>query len=341
MEGIHENCGRGLSLRERLGRTALLALLGLTLAACAPMSDTSLTGGDGGDSGDGPPLEVTGNWLFGIQPGADGCDEERPFEYLLVYMLQDGGNVALHLDLDGNQAFTEGSTVYATVSGPRLRIAGNFELDGGASTVHWEGELVSPVWGQLSGTITETVVDNATEESCERELLIATLRTANPPIRDLTGAWTVTSTVEWGSGALAGSVGATDTVTWDIVQATDGIERGLFRVLETNSEGKQQAFLGVVNNSQISLARHGPLMGGEVTYLYTTLNFTEGWDAGDRLDGQLIAELADSSGEVETIGWGIQSTKSVPEGLAGPGVLVDVALPAIPLSTRLLLELPR
>ncbi|MDP6955914.1 MAG: hypothetical protein QF599_08045, partial [Planctomycetota bacterium] len=71
MEGIHENYGRGLSPRERLGRTALLALLGLTLAACAPMSDTSLTGGDGGDSGDGPPLEVTGNWLFGIQPGAD------------------------------------------------------------------------------------------------------------------------------------------------------------------------------------------------------------------------------------------------------------------------------
>jgi len=99
--------------------------------------------------------------------------------------------------------------------------------------------------------------------------------------------------VSWTSDELSWLTGSQEEHTWTIEQEHDGPLRGLLRI--TDQDGLH--FIGMVNDTQVTLGRSYDSNLGALTYTFPTI-----YPEGDYMSGQLQASLVNPDGEHE-LGW--------------------------------------
>ncbi|MEO2095519.1 MAG: hypothetical protein ABGY71_15905, partial [bacterium] len=273
----------------------LALLLGAILSGC------SLSGPAAPTVPSTPPgeLALEGQWVFQLEgPSEEGAIHSSYREFFVNFSETSSGT-QMFLDLDGDLAFAEATALAVSGSESRLAVGGSYEYAGISTTVN--ADLDDVIWGYVAGTWTEEVNGVTTEYHA------VAVRVANPPQFDIQGLWSMSLFVEWTSAELSWLTGSQSNPLWNIVQVSSGPTRGLLRV--TDELGRH--FIGVVNDSQVTLARRHDDDLGLVTYTFPTLN-----PQGGYISGQLQATLVNAQGE-HKLGWALEGQRA--SAVTAPG----------------------
>lgn len=257
--------------------TALVCMvLALSLAV------SGCTVGPKGFDPDEEPVEVDlgGKWLMHLETFPESGMAHGNYEELFITFIPMEDQMLMYLDLDWDLAFAEGVSLPVIATSQGIAFDSAYTFDGAAVSI--DAELDYPVWGYLTGTWSKTVGGQRTDYNA------VALRVANPPIHDLEGLWSMTLNVDWTTAGLAWLTGSSQQIGWDIQQEDGGPLDGALRI--TDTFGRQ--FIGVVNNSQVTLGRRFEDSMGLVTYIYTLVQPTDDW-----MTGSVQADVENSDGE--------------------------------------------
>jgi len=278
-----------------------LAPLAFLLYGCPSPSDTPPSGG-GSSSVPGEEDLPLADWVFQLEalpgPGYEGWYEE-----MYVGTAHFWGETLLFLDLNFNHSYEEGPKLAGPVEEGVLLI--DAEYYQGGQTVHVKSALdfLSP--SHLAGNWTRTIDDNPPE------FYLVGVKLGNSPQIDMAGDWDFIFTVETAAPQLNWPEGSTEEFEWNISQISGGIHSGLLRFKDAQGD----RFLGVVDSSQITIARRYMAPQGLTTY--TSHNFNTGVDT---LVGQLSG-LVESTVPHE-VSWSVDATRQV-EGAPSSLMLID------------------
>jgi len=257
-----------------------IALVALVLGSCpAPGSDPGPTSNAPVDA------EFAGQWLLQLEPSSTSGGSTGAYEELFLSFFESGKGTQVFLDLDGDQSFGEGVSVSGAEKQGILQIESDYSFQG--EQVEIEAALEYLVWGYVAGTWIREADGEKTEYH------VVGLRVANPPKHDLAGSWSMHLEVSWTSDELAWLTGSQEQQTWNIEQQYEGPQRGLLRI--TDQDG--QRFIGMANDTQVTLARRYDSSLGALTYTFPTV-----YPEGDYMSGQLQARLETPEGAHE-LGW--------------------------------------
>ncbi len=270
-----------------LALTASLLLL--------PACDTSK---DYGSSNSTAPVPVNGIWIIQSRVLTSQCEPELPERRLTVNVVQDSGSVRVFVDVDSDGSFGELAELTGTVRGDQMRAEGTVER--AEIQYHLDLTLKYIVWGSMTGSLRVTTLQpqGSGASPCVTDEAVSAIKIGNPPLFNLSGAWTVNQTVSFAGGPLQALVGSQSDVDWDIAQESNNLLRGVFYVASSDS----RRYLGVVNDSQIILGGTFAAWGQEFHITYSTLNAH-----GDDMSGQLLAQYG--ANKEFDIGWNIDALR--------------------------------
>jgi hypothetical protein len=264
---------------------AFAAALAPWVTACGPPVNLDDSGG-GGDGNGGGSVTMTGNWVMHARsrattpPGTDAC------RTLFVTFSDSGQGVKAYLDLDADGGFTEGISVVATGAAGGVRLKGQYTWNGtnySFDTLVWEFS-----WGHAAGDATYSV-----GSAPSRSEMVTMVKIMNLPRHDLNGVWDIDHTLDWATGGLSYLAGMTESGVYQIAQEMSGPMQGFFEA--KSADGK--CFTGIVNDSQITLARRYEDYEWLWTYTYTNLNADGDWFGGTHLGQAELGALQ------EDVGW--------------------------------------
>jgi hypothetical protein len=264
---------------------AFAAALAPWVTACGPPVNLDDSGGGGGGNGGGS-VTMTGNWVMHARsrattpPGTDAC------RTLFVTFSDSGQGVKAYLDLDADGGFTEGISVVATGAAGGVRLKGQYTWNGtnySFDTLVWEFS-----WGHAAGDATYSVGSAPSQSE-----MVTMVKIMNLPRHDLNGVWDIDHTLDWATGGLSYLAGMTESGVYQIAQEMSGPMQGFFEA--KSADGK--CFTGIVNDSQITLARRYEDYEWLWTYTYTNLNADGDWFGGTHLGQAELGALQ------EDVGW--------------------------------------
>ena len=215
---------------------------------------------------------MTGNWVLharcrgSVPPGTQPCRTQ-------FLTFSDGGQgVKAYLDLDGDGTFAEAVSVATTSASGGVRLKGDYSWEGTSYALDvlvWEFS-----WGHAAGDAIYRVGSGPNQPET-----VTMVKITNPPLHDLNGVWDIDQTLDWATGGLSYLAGMTESGVYQITQEMSGPMHGFFEAIRSDGE----CFTGIVNDTQITLARRYEDYGWLWTYTYTNLNADGDWFGGTHL----------------------------------------------------------
>ena len=223
------------------------------------------------------------------EPVPQGADR---FGLLLVRFTQTADGIRMYMDLDEDGAFGENISLGTGTRQGGVEIKGDYIWEG--CNYQFEALVWEHSWGHAAGDV--TVSSDKQELRTDLGVL---LKIANPPLADLNGTWELKHVTEWASGPLTYLTGFEEYKLWNIQQHMEGPMQGFFEAHSPSGE----CFIGIVNDTQITLANRYVEDGWTYTLTYTNVNAD-----GDWLEGTHIAR-SELGSLVEEIGWTIEGVR--------------------------------
>ncbi len=254
------------------------------LASCGASVDMNGPGGGGGDGGGGP-VTMTGNWVMHAVRRGEVPVGESKCRTVFITFSDSGQGVKTYLDLDGDGLFTEGVGVAATGSQGGVHIKGKYTWEG--VNYFFDTQVWEFSWGHAAGDATYTE-----GSSPKRSEAVTMVKIMNKPQHDLNGTWDIDHTLDYATGALSYLSGMTESGVYQITQEMSGPMQGYFEAVRADG----QCFTGIVNDSQVTLARRYDDYGWLWTYTYTNLNADGAWFGGTHLGQAELGSLQEDTG---------------------------------------------
>ena len=256
----------------------------------------------GGNSGEGsdPPV-LGGVWAFQWENMGGTCGAGGGYEVVAAKFLQNGWDLSILLDVDGNSAFDDGVSLDGSISknGDQVLVTGSYEYGGESITLN--GSLEFMTFGYMTGMLTREI-----DGTCSEDLGCSVLWTSNAPTYDLSGVWNMVSTIAWVDGSCSLSAGSSVTEEWVIESIDSGLTPGLIKI--TVDGGVE--FIGVMNSSQLTFGRRYELGFETIIWQYTSMNVDE-W-GGSNGTGAMFGTVLGivEAGDMCTFGMDLSSSRS-------------------------------